>query len=591
MNHRIGVIAVVSLAVTASLAVGGILDQMHPDFDLKEVPLADKYKTMGMGFLSDGRMVLTTSEFIGGGEVPKTASIDHKVLIVTNPGSTTPTVKEVSNTWLQPVGLTIVNDKVYVSDRDGFYAINDIVAPADLTKNRTKIASWPDTTTWAHGYTWHQFVFDPVYWQGNFYAPYSGSIRPGGPSDSPASTSYSGSFLKWGLDGKLNKYAGGLRSPNGVNIGPNGDMFVADNQGSWLPSSTFAQMKPGKFYGHKQSPVRDSTGKITKDNGKNWAEDLPYERPTAWLDHGNLRSSPSQPIYMDKTIYEGDWLLGDVNNPGLVRIGLDDVEGTYNGTVFWFGKGFGNTAINRMAWGKDGALYVGSIMKIAGNWPGGDKTAIFRVTAKTAATVFDMKGIRHLADGVEITFTQPVDPASIAAANFPVQQWNYVRQEAYGKGKSTPVNITPSSTALSADGKRVHLILAGMKDDYVHYFKLGAVKSATGATLWNNEAWMTLNKLSTRAWNATVSISEKPKTVSSLDALVRQRVTGAGVELSFDLPGNVVASLRSLSGAQVRTGRGAGSLVLPTAGLSKGIYLLEVRQGAQKLVRTVSLSY
>ncbi len=591
MIYRKGVFAISSLAVTVSLAVGGIPDSMHPDWDLKEVSIPDKYKTMGMGFLSDGRMVITTSEFIGGGEVPKAASIDHKVLIVTDPGSTTPTVKEVANTWLQPVGLTIVNDKVYVSDRDGFYQINDIANPGDLTKNRTKIASWPDTTKWVNGYTWHQFVFDPVYWQGNFYAPYSGSIRPGGPSDVPASTSYSGSFLKWGMDGKLSKFAGGLRSPNGVNIDPNGNMFVADNQGSWLPSSTFAHMKSGKFYGHRQSPKRDSTGKITVDNGKNWAEDLPYERPTAWLDHGNVRASPSQPIYVDKGVYQGDWLLGDVNNPGLVRIALDDVEGTENGAVFWFGKGFGNTAINRMAWGKDGSLYVGSIMKIAGNWPGGDKTAIYKVTAKATATAFDMKSIKHLADGVEITFTAPVDPASIAVANFPVTQWNYTRQEGYGLGKSAAASRTVSSTELSADGKRVHLVIAGLKDDYVTYFKLGAVKSAAGALLWNNEAWFTLNKLSTRTWNAAVSIADAPKRAASgLDALVRNRVTGAGVEITLDLPGNVDASLRSLDGSEVRTARGAGSLTLPTSGLAKGIYLLEVRQGAQMLVRPVSLS-
>lgn len=592
MNHRFGTCAAACLALTANLAFGGIVDAMHPDFDLKEIPLAEKYKTMGMGFLSDGRMVIVTSEFIGGGEVPKTASNTHKVLIISGADGSTPSVKEISNTWLMPVGLTIVNDKVYISDRDGFYELKSLDPVAgDLANNRTKILGWPDTTTWANGYTWHQFVFDPVYYQGSFYAPYSGSIRPGGPSDVPASTSFSGAFLKWDLTGKtLTKWAGGLRSPNGMNVGPNGDMFVADNQGSWLPSSTFMHMKQGKFYGHKQSPKRDANGAITQAFAPNWAESLPYERPTAWLDHGTVRASPSQPIYMDRGRFQGDWLLGDVNNPGLIRIALDNVQGTYNGAVFWFGKGFGTTAINRMAWGNDGALYVGSIMKIAGNWPGGDKTSMFRMTAKSTTTAFDMKAVRHLADGVEIIFTEAVDPNSLATGLFPVTQWHYDRQEGYGQGKSAVENRTVSATELSADGKRVHLKIAGLKDDYVTYFKLGAVKSATGASLWNNECWFTLNKLSTRAWDASVSIADAPKAVSGLDALVLSRVTPAGVMVLIDLPGSAQATLRSLNGAAVGSASGKGALLVPTQGLSKGLYLLEVRQGAQKLVRPVNLS-
>ncbi|MDB5102946.1 MAG: hypothetical protein JWP91_635 [Fibrobacteres bacterium] len=581
------------MAVSASIAMGTIPDAMHPDFELKEVALPTKYKTMGMGFLSDGRLAIATSEFIGGGEIPGSASVDHKVLLISDPGGTAPTVKEVANTWLMMVGLTVVNDKIYVSDRDGFYEIANIDNPTDLTKNRTKIASWPDTTTWANGKSWHQFVFDPIYWQGNFYAPYSGSIRPGGPSDAPASTSYSGAFLKWDMTGKLQKVAGGLRSPNGVNMAPNGDMFVADNQGSWLPSSTFMHIKPGKFYGHRQSPKRDSVGAITKAFAPNWAESLPYERPTAWLDHGTLRSSPSQPIYVEKGRFLGDWLLGDENNPGLVRIALDDVEGTYNGAVFWFGKGIGSSAVSRMAWGKDGSLYMGTIQGL-GNWPGTtEKKPIYKLTPKTTTTAFDMKAVRHLNDGVEIIFTDPVDASTITIGNFPVTQWNYTRKEEYGQGKGPAEARTVSATEISADGKRVHLKIAGLKDDYVTYFKLGAVKSATGASLWNNECWYTLNKLSTRAWNGTVSIADNAPKASRLEALVRQRLSAAGLEVIVDGMGDHTASLRSLNGAKVAavSGKGPAAMVLPTQGLAKGLYLLEVREGADRVVRPINLSF
>ncbi|MDQ3000983.1 MAG: hypothetical protein M3Y08_06945 [Fibrobacterota bacterium] len=581
------------VALVATLAVGDIPLQMHPDFELKEVVLPNLYKTTGMEFLSDGRLVIATTDFIGGGELPPDGpSPDHKVLIISNPGGASPTVKEVANKWLQPIGVTIVNDKVYISDRDGFYEILDLVNPSDLGMNRKKIASWPDEGAWnVYGKQWHQWVFTPVYANGFFYAPYSGSIQNGGPSKTPATTAYSGAFLKWDLSGKLEKFAGGLRSPNGANIAPNGDMFVADNQGSWLPASTFMHMKKDKFYGHKQ------TG-----NPPNWAESLPYEPPTAWLPYGTVRSSPSQPLYVDRGRYQGDWLLGDENSPGLVRIGLDNVEGTYNGAVFWFGKGFKDeiinnniqaSAISRMAWGKDGSFYVGTIQKL-GNWPGETSLQpMYKVTPKATATAFDIKGIRHLADGVEIEFTEPVNPATITIGNFPIKQWNYTRKEGYGDGKGPEIDLTASGIETSTDGKRVHLIIPGLSVNYLAYFKLDKanVKSATGALLWNNEGWFTLNKLSTRKWDGTVSIADPALKSSHLNGLLRHRASATGLEVILDASGPMSATLRALDGSSVSKGTGTGSLNLSTQGLAKGLYFLEVRHGAEKLVRSISLTF
>ena len=89
---------------------------------MREVPFPDTYKTMGIGFLSDGRMVLATTEEIGWGEVPR-ASTAHKLYIVSSPGSESGSaikVKEIANNWKQMIGVTVVNDTVYVSERDSY---------------------------------------------------------------------------------------------------------------------------------------------------------------------------------------------------------------------------------------------------------------------------------------------------------------------------------------------------------------------------------------------------------------------------------------------------------------------------------------
>lgn len=565
--------------------LGAIPNTMHPDFDLSQVGLPAAYKTMGMGFLKDGRMVLGTTVAIGGGEVPP-ASADHKLFIVSGiskTGSGALTVKEIANNWHQIAGIVIAEDKVYVSDRDGFYRIDNIDNPTDLAGNRTLIVKWPDENHWPHGFSWHQWVFTPVYFQGFFYAPYSGCIVPGGPSGTDPTTAYSGAFLKWDLSGKLEKFAGGLRSPNGANINPAGEMFVADNQGSWLPSSTFMQMKQGKFYGHKQSD----------GHAPNWAESLPYERPTAWLDNGALRTSPSQPVFIDKGRYQGDWLLGDVNNPGLVRIALDKVGDTYNGSVFWFGQGMGNAAINRMAWGPDGSLYIGTLTKI-GNWPSGDEQPMYKLTPKAAAGAFEPRMVRSLADGVELLFTEPVDKASVVPANFTVQTWNYTRQAGYGLGKSVPQKLTVSAADLSDDGLRVHLVIAGLKEDFVTYIKLGTVKPATGAeTLWNNEAWFTLNAASPRAWSATSAIAEAAPETSPLAGKVHYRLSASrSLDVEVDMPGLHIVTLRSLNGAVLQSvqGEGQGRQQLNAPGLGHGLYLLEVKQGAETLRLPIALA-
>lgn len=559
-----------------------IPDAVHPDFTLKEVPLPGKYRCMGLQAFSDGRMALAVIEEIGGGEIPR-ASAGSAVFIVSGIEGASPKPMEVANAWKQIAGIVIAEDKLYVSDRDGFYQIQDLENPGDLKANRKLIVKWPDEGKWSNGTQWHQWVFTPVYKNGFFYAPYSGSIIPGGPSRTPPTSAYSGAFLKWDLSGKLEKFAGGLRSPNGANIGPDGEMFVADNQGSWLPSSTFMRMKADRFYGHSNTYAGHP------DN-KNWAESLPYERPTAWLDHGSVRTSPSQPVFLAKGAYAGDWILGDVNNPGLVRIAIDNVLDTYNGSVFWFSKGIGNAAVNRMAWGKDGALYLGTLQKL-GNWPSGDPSPLYRMTANANPAVFDLRRVASVADGLEITFTQPVDKASVAAGGFQVQQWNYVRQEGYGMGKGNAESRVVSGAGVSADGLRVHLAVAGLKEDYVAFVKVGALKSAAGSKApYNNEAWFTLNKQSARAWDPAAGLASGPRRASPLAAHITARSRGAGnLEVALDAEGPHVFSLHALDGSLLASVAGEGRAPQAlTAPAGTPLCLLTVRHGVESQTRSIA---
>ena len=49
--------------------------------------------------------------------------------------------------------------------------------------------------------------------------------------------------------------AGGLRTPNGLGWGPEGDLFVTDNQGGWLPASKLVHIKQDRFFNHYTNPA------------------------------------------------------------------------------------------------------------------------------------------------------------------------------------------------------------------------------------------------------------------------------------------------------------------------------------------------
>lgn len=551
------------------------MDGKHPAFDIVPVPLTAKYKTMGLAFLSDGRMVVLTTGKIGGGEIPD-PDPEAAVYIVSGQGTQSPQAVKIAANFLQPSGVNVVADKIYVSDRDAFYSIPSNDKPADPAANKVKIMAWPMAQRW------HQWVFTPMFKDGFFYAPYSGSIKLGGYSDVPATSEYTGAFLKWDPAGKaIEKVAGGLRSPNGAAMNGAGEMFVMDNQGSWLPGCTFMHMKPGKFYGHRQTPPQ----------APNWAESLPYQPPAVWIPYPaqTTGAATAQPVYIPTGTYAGQWLAGDANGPGLTRYALEKVKEDYQGTVFRFSNGTANSAINRLAFGPDGALYMGSLEKY-GNWPGNGVMPMYRMTPKAGASAFEMLTIRSLADGFEIVFTEQVDRASVAAAAFSVKQWHYARAAGYGCCKDQEEARTVAKTEVSTDGMRVYLQIPGLKAmDFVAAFKLTGVKSATGGAIYDNEAWYTLNNLSDRTWNPNEASAVRPA-LASLDGKVSASAAGPGrLQVGMKVDGAWSLELRGVDGslASRLNGAGPGSHLVSSGRGATGVYVLSVRSAGGFMARKV----
>jgi hypothetical protein len=236
---------------------------------------------------------------------------------------------------------------------------------------------------------------------------------------------------------------------------------------------------------------------------------------------------------------------------------------------------------------------MGSIEKF-GNWPGNGVMPFYKMTPKTGGLAFEMLAIRSFKDGFEIEFTKPVEKTALGPGNFNVSQWHYSRNATYGCCKDASTQRPPSAVQVSEDGKRVFLQIAGLKAmDYVTAFKLTNVKPATGTeTLWDNEAWYTLNKISTATWSPTVGVARRGAGTPSLAARVAFRAMGGGlVSVGIEGPGAWTMSLRGLDGSLVdqRLGLGAQTISLSRQKRGQGVYLLEVKQGGASLARTLAL--
>lgn len=177
---------------------------------------------------------------------------------------------------------------------------------------------------------------------------------------------------------KANVYATGVRTPNGLYMDKNDQLWVSDNQGDWVGASKIHRIEEGGFHGHPASLL------WAKNPPTVTPADLPVEqldkmriKAPALLPQGDCANSITQMLgFTDKfapiTKVEDkaeQLLVGEMNHSRLVRYMPDLVNGTHQGTSSHF---FNTSSLdhgnNRIAYSADGkSLYVG---KTHLSWPG-----------------------------------------------------------------------------------------------------------------------------------------------------------------------------------------------------------------------------
>ena len=288
-------------------------------------------------------------------------------------------------------------------------------------------------------------------------------------------------------------------------------------------------------------------------------------------------------------------------------------------------------AINRMATAPDGGIYIGSIYRRDGNWSAGETAPVLRVTFKDTSlfeilTVRSRKSVDGSANGVEVFFSEPVDPTTVTPTTFSLTQYNYSLGARYGCGSVECQTKTPQvvSVTLSNDNRKAFLTIAtpdtsigashfgtwgvgnnttgvwtgpGNQDRTLRVTVNTAIRSASGSQLFYNIAWLGWHFQADTRFNPantdtypTVSLERPLSPARALAGAITVRSVPGAVEIRVDRNGPATVTLHTVDGALRRTVTSStGMLRLDTRNLSRGIHVLRVRQGGAVHARTLML--
>ncbi len=465
------------------------LEGVHPALTLTGLrPEGFEPKVGGMDFLSDGRLVLCTWDPEG----------DVYILDgVTGDGVVASDVKvsKFATGLAEPLGVAVMQDdagkdRIYVLQKQELTELVDNDGDGVADEYRSACSGWPVTDNF------HEFAFGLAKKDGLLYANLAVAINPGGQTTQTQAPGRGTCIAIDPIAGTYTTVAAGLRTPNGIGVGVDGELFITDNQGDWLPSSKVLHVQQDAFYNSYINPPHPLS-------------ENPVTPPAVWLPHGEIGNSPTNVVLVPDSWgpYAGQQLHADVTHGGVKRVFLEKIDGDYQGAVFRFTQGM-EAGTNRIAVGPDQDLYVGGIGSNgdwqdvnAGQWFGLEKLAW------TGDVPFEMLTVKPGTNGVEIEFTHPLANGSgESPRGYRLRQYYYEPTSTYGGPKLGQATLDVAGVTISDDRRHAWVELdpaTPLKAGHVLHITLrsagsDAVLAQDDQQPWSTEAWYTMNKLPDR---------------------------------------------------------------------------------------------
>jgi mono/diheme cytochrome c family protein len=368
--------------------------------------------------------------------------------------------RRIASGLFQPLGVKFRGDDLFVTCRDQLARLRDLNGDGEI--------DFIECFNNDHQVTehFHEFAMglqtDDA---GNFY--YAKSGRHALDSVVP----HHGTLLRISADGShTDILATGFRAANGVSLNDDGSFFVTDQEGFWTPKNRINRVKIGGFYGNMfgYSDVTDTS-------------DSAMEQPMVWITNDKDRS-PAELIWVPKNAWgplAGSLLNLSYGTGRAFIVPHEEIGGQWQGAVCELPMPAFPTGIMRGRFGPDGALYTCGMFAWAGNatTPGG----FYRIrrSEKPANVPLEI----HAAKGsLSVTFSEPLDPASVTPAAFAMKVWHLKRTANYGSGHFDEHPLEIAAARLAADACTVILEIPALAPTQCYELKV-RLKGADGALI------------------------------------------------------------------------------------------------------------
>jgi hypothetical protein len=458
--------------------------------DLVTLPEDNPWKSSlrfgGFDFIDEDRAALST--WNGDVWVVKGLKGDWKQL----------TWQRVAAGLFETLGLKVVEGRIYVNGRDQITELIDLNGDGEIDQfkvfNRDVIISS----------NFHEFATDlQTDKAGNFYFTKASPVVSGG-RGFDLILPHHGVVAKISSDGKkFEVVATGLRAPNGIGIGPNGEISTGENEGTWTPACKINLMRPAEapvYFGCEPSRHELKT---------------PYVEPLCFMPMNVDNSGGAQtwvPPGAKIGLKSGEMLHLSYGQSGIYRVLPQRLGTRLQAGVTRLPINLQSSAM-RARFHPDGSLYV---LGFRGWQTNAATECAFQRVRYTGVPVPVPDHFEATAVGVRLHFAEALNKEIASdVTSYNAQRWNYVRSVQYGSGefsvdhpdleseKNALENeskghrirdaVTVKSAKLQADGRTVELELEGMKPSLG--FKVGYDLEDDHAKVIKGEVFATIYAL------------------------------------------------------------------------------------------------
>lgn len=395
-------------------------------------PWNARIRLAGFDFLDDGRSAIVAA---WDGDVWRVDGIDQ------TQGKLT--WSRIATGLFQPLGVKIVEGRIYVTCRDQLVILNDT--------NGDGFTDFYECFNSDHQVTehFHEFAMGLQTDQdGNFY--YAKSARHAKKAVVP----HHGTLLKVTADGESTEIiATGFRAANGVCINPDGSFVVTDQEGHWNPKNRINWVRPGGFYGNMYGyhDVTDSSNEA-------------MQQPLCWITNSFDRS-PAELLWVPENVWgnlSGSLLNLSYGYGQIHVVPHEEIDGQMQGGMCALPMPQFPTGLVRGRFHEPSqALYACGMFAWAGNQkqPGG----FYRIR-RTEVPAWIPKSLQTFDDKITIGLTEAVASASANdVENYAVMVWDLKRTANYGSKHFNERRLSVTAVKCSSDGTTIQLTIPDLE--------------------------------------------------------------------------------------------------------------------------------